>query len=120
MRLAWSCLACLRKQVSDAFNLVVDRSLPYDRRWTGRAESLNVAAAGVERQTCRMAAVVVLNRGNLLYQSLSGVLAHLLNLLTASSWAHSAGVAVVILLLFELNMGAVARYYDGAAGLPAS
>jgi hypothetical protein len=56
--------------------------------------------------------------GDLLYQSLACVLAHLLNLLAASSRAHGPGVTVVLLLL-ELDMGAVARDDDGAAGLSA-
>lgn len=56
----------------------------------------------------------------LLYQRLSGVLPHLLDLLAASSRTHSPGIAVVVLLLLELDVRAVARYYDGAAGLSAS
>jgi hypothetical protein len=55
-----------------------------------------------------------------LYQCLSRVLAHFLNLLTTPSGAHSPGIAVIVLLLFELDIGAVARYYDCAARLPAS
>lgn len=57
--------------------------------------------------------------GNLLYQGLTCVLAHLLNLFAASSRTHGPGVAVVILFLLELDVGAVARYYDGTAGLSA-
>jgi hypothetical protein len=57
--------------------------------------------------------------GDLLYQSLACVLAHLLNLLAASSRAHGPGVTIVVLLLLELDMGAVARDDDGAAGLSA-
>ena len=57
---------------------------------------------------------------HLLYEGLAGILAHLLDLLAAPSRAHGAGIAVVVLLLLELDVGAVARYYDGAAGLPAS
>jgi hypothetical protein len=55
-----------------------------------------------------------------LYQCLSRVLAHLLNLLAASARAHGPGVAIVVLLLLELDVGAVARYYDGAARLAAA
>ena len=57
--------------------------------------------------------------GDLLNQGLARVLAHLLNLLAASSRAHGPGVTVVVLLLLELDMGAVARDDDGAAGLSA-
>lgn len=55
-----------------------------------------------------------------LYQGLAGLLTHLLNLLAAPPGAHGPGVAVVVLLLLELDVGAVARYYDGAAALPAA
>jgi len=58
--------------------------------------------------------------GGLLYQSLACVLAHLLNLLAASPRAHGPGVTVVVLLLLELDMRAVARDDDGTAGLSAS
>lgn len=55
-----------------------------------------------------------------LYQCLSRVLAHLLNLLAAASRAHGAGIAIVVFFLFELNVWAVTWYYDGATGLPAT
>jgi hypothetical protein len=55
-----------------------------------------------------------------LYQCLSRILAHLLNLLAASSRAHGPGVAVIVLLLLELDVGAVARYYNGSARLAAA
>ena len=49
-------------------------------------------------------------------------MAHLLNLFTASSWAHCSRVAVIVLFLFLLHfdVGAVARHDDGTAGLPAA
>jgi hypothetical protein len=55
-----------------------------------------------------------------LYQGLAGLLAHLLNLLATPPRAHGARVVVVVLLLLELDVGAVARYYDGAARLSAA
>ena len=59
-------------------------------------------------------------QGCLLDEGLAGVLAHLLNLLAAPARAHGAGVAIVVLLLLELDVGAVARNDDGAARLSAS
>jgi hypothetical protein len=58
--------------------------------------------------------------GCLLDEGLTSVLAHLLNLLAAPARAHSAGVAIVVLLLLELDVRAVARDDDGAARLSAS
>lgn len=55
-----------------------------------------------------------------LNQSLTGLLAHLLDLFAAPPGAHGPRIAIVVLLLFELDLGAVAWYYDGAAGLPAT
>lgn len=60
------------------------------------------------------------NGHDVLYQRLAGVLAHLLNLFAAAPGAHGAGVVVVVLLLLHLDVGAVARDYDGAAGLSAA
>lgn len=53
-------------------------------------------------------------------QCLASLLAHLLDLFAAPSWAHGPGVAVVVLLFLELDVWAVARYYDGAARFPAA
>jgi hypothetical protein len=53
-------------------------------------------------------------------ESLTCILTHLLNLFTAPPRAHGPRVAVVILLLFDLDVGAVAVYYDGAARLSAA
>lgn len=50
-----------------------------------------------------------------LYECLPCILTHLLNLLATPPWAHSPSVAIIVLLLLELDIGAVARYYDGAA-----
>ena len=52
---------------------------------------------------------------NLLYQGFSGILAHLFNLFAAPSGAHSARIAVVVLLLFHLDVRAVTGYYDSPA-----
>lgn len=55
-----------------------------------------------------------------LNQSLAGFLAHLLNLLAAPPRAHGASIVVVVFLLLELDLRAVARDDDGAARLPAA
>ena len=54
---------------------------------------------------------------HLLYQSLPGILAHLLNFFATPARAHGARITVIVLLLLllHLDVGAVAGYYDGAA-----
>jgi hypothetical protein len=68
----------------------------------------------------RHCAVALQEGGHSLDQCLARILTHLLNLLAAPSRAHGPGVAVIVLLLLELDVGAVARYYDGAARLAAA
>jgi hypothetical protein len=55
-----------------------------------------------------------------LYQRLACVLSHLLDFFTATPRTHGPRVTVVILFLFDLNVGAVAVYYDGAARFSAA
>lgn len=57
-----------------------------------------------------------------LYQGLAGFLADLLDLLARPPWAHGAGVVLVVLLflLAQLDLRAVARDDDGAGRLAAA
>ena len=53
----------------------------------------------------------------LFYQGLVSILAHLLNLFAAPARAHGSRIAVVVFLLFQLDIGAVTGNNDGTAGL---
>ena len=59
------------------------------------------------------------NRGNLLVQVCSSILAHLLQILTAASWAHGSRIILVecFVALLQLNPWVFSGYDDGAAGL---
>jgi len=57
----------------------------------------------------------------LFYQGLVSILAHLLDFFATPARAHGPRIAVIVLLLLllHLDIGAVAGYYDGAAGFSA-
>lgn len=57
---------------------------------------------------------------DLLYQGLSGILAHFVDFFAASPGAHCTSVAIVVFLFLEFDIGAVARYYYGAARFSAA
>jgi hypothetical protein len=111
MRLACSCLACLVMLVSGWF---IDEC-----EAETRPGSNDVVCT--ERREGRQCCSSICRSGrHSLYQCLARILAHLLDLFAAPSRAHGPCVAVIVLLLLELDVRAVARYYDGAARLAAA